>query len=76
MLSEESTPIVDKEVPDNSVTVAVDDIVTLDVSLTLGEVEPDVRLNITFPTFTGNGSTLPFVLFSHLPDEELPGPQQ
>ena len=64
MLSEESTPMVDKAVPDDSVTgaVAVDDVAILDVSLSLGEVEPDVRLKITLPAVTGKGSTLPRVL--------------
>ena len=62
--------MVGKAVPDDSV------IVTMDVSLTLGEVEPDVLLKITLPTFTGNGSRLPRVLCLHLPDEQLPGPQQ
>ena len=59
-----------------SVTVAVDDTVTVDVSLSMSEVEPDVRLNMTLPASTGNGVKLPRVLFMHRPVEEFPGPQQ
>ena len=54
----------------------MDDIVTVIVSLLLGEVEPDVRLNITLPAGTGNGAVLPRVLKSHALVDELPGPQQ
>ncbi len=61
---------------DESVTVVVDKFMTIDVSLLLGEVEPDVRLNMTLPACTGNGEKLPRVWLKHVPDEELPGPQQ
>ena len=74
MLSEGAVVTVDKAAVDDIVTV--DDTVTVDVSLLLGEVEPDVRLNMTLPACTGNGAKLPCVLLVHVPDEELPGPQQ
>lgn len=55
---------------------AVSETVTVDVSLILGEVEPDVRLNITLPAGTANGAELPSVLLMQLLEDELPGPQQ
>lgn len=55
---------------------AVDGTVTVVVSLILGEVEPDVRLNITLPAGTANGAAFPSVLLMHVLDDELPGPQQ
>ena len=48
--------------------------VTVTVSLMLGEVEPEVRLNMTFPAWTGNGTKLPRVLFIHSWVDELPSP--
>lgn len=56
----------------DAVTVTV----TETVSLVLGEVEPDVRLNITLPAWTGNGAELPRVLLTHSFVTELPNPQQ
>lgn len=55
---------------------AVDETVTVAVSLLFGEMEPDVRLNITLPARTKNGAVLPCVLLMHALDDELPGPQQ
>lgn len=56
--------------------VAVGDTETVVVSLLLGEMEPDVRLKITFPACTGNGAVLPSVLLMHALVDELPAPQQ
>ena len=56
--------------------VAVGDTETVVVSLLLGEMEPDVRLKITFPACTGNGAVLPSVLRMHVLVDELPAPQQ
>ncbi len=56
--------------------VAVGDTETVVVSLLLGEMEPDVRLNITFPACTGNGAVLPSVLLMQALVDELPAPQQ
>ena len=55
---------------------AVDESVTVVVSLLLGEMEPDVRLKITLPACTLNGAELPPVLLMHVLVDELPGPQQ
>ena len=44
------------------VAVAVDVIVTVVVSVLLGDVEPDVRLNITSPASMEKGDELPLVL--------------
>ena len=46
-----------------AVTVAV--IVTGVVFVLLGDVEPDVRLKITFPASIGNGAVLPLVAIWH-----------
>lgn len=56
--------------------VDVGDTETVVVSLLLGEMEPDVRLKITFPACTGNGAVLPSVLLMHALVDELPAPQQ
>ena len=61
---------------EETVNVAVEESLMVVVSLLLGEVEPDVRLNITFPAWTGNGAVLPRVLAIHALVDELPGPQQ
>ena len=55
---------------------AVDETVTVDMSLILGEVDPDVLLKITLPAGTANGAAFPSVLLMHVLDDELPGPQQ
>ena len=79
-LSEGCVFIVDEAATDDCVTDSVDEtvfeIVMVDVSVLLGEVEPDVRSNMTLPAGNGNGSTLPRVLCMHVLDVELPGPQQ
>ena len=54
----------------------MDETVTVAISVLLGEMEPDVRLNITRPAGTGNGSVVPPVLLMHALVDELPGPQQ
>ena len=58
------------------VGVAVYEIVTVVVSLSLGDVEPDVRLKITRPTGRENGAELPCVLWLHALIVELNDPQQ
>ena len=84
---DEVAAIVDGAAVDVPVTVimllrgkAVPDVVTVTVTVTmsvlLGEVEPDVRLNITLPASTKNGAKLPRVLLIHSLLDELPGPQQ
>ena len=54
---------------------AVDVTVTVVVSLSLGEMDPDVLLKITLPARRGNGVLLPLVVWLHVSDE-LGGPQQ
>lgn len=56
----------------------VPDVVTVTVAMSvwLGEVEPDVLLNMTRPAGTWNGVWLPCVLSIHSLVDELPGPQQ
>ena len=54
---------------------AVDVTVTVVVSLLLGEMDPDVLLNITLPATRGKGVLLPRVVWLHVSDE-LGGPQQ
>ena len=54
---------------------AVDVTVTVVVSLSLGEMDPDVLLKITLPATRGNGVLLPRVVWLHVSDE-LGGPQQ
>ena len=56
--------------------VIVDETVMVDVSLVLGEEEPEVRLKMTLPAGTANGAALPSVLATHALEDELPGPQQ
>lgn len=51
-------------------------IVTVTVSLILGEVEPEVRLYIINPASMGNGAGLPLVLWIQSLVDKLPGPQQ
>ena len=54
---------------------AVDVTVTVVVSLSLGEMDPDVLLKITLPATRGNGVLLPRVVWLQVSDE-LSGPQQ
>lgn len=68
--------VVDGGTVDETVAVDMDETVTAAVSLLLGEMDPDVRLNITLPACTWNGAVLPRVLLMHALDDELPGPQQ
>ena len=64
----------DAETGPKVVTVAVT--VTGVVSVSLGDVEPDVRLNITRPASMKNGVVLPLVGFEHVLLLAKPGPQQ
>ena len=61
---------------DETDIVDIEVIVTVVVMVSLGEVEPDVRLNITFPARMGKGSVLPCVAVIHVFVDELPGPLQ
>ena len=56
--------------------VAVDKSVSVAISLLLGSMEPDVRLNMTLPACTGKGCVLPSVPLMHVLVDESPGPQQ
>lgn len=63
-----------------AVTVAVEIIVVATVAVIvlvrLGDVEPDVRLNITNPASTEKGALLPLVGTQHVPFAEMPCSQQ
>ena len=61
---------------DETVTVDMEESATVVVLASLGEVEPDVRLNMTFPARIGIGSVLPRVAIVHALVDKLPGPLQ
>ena len=65
---------VDAETGPAIVTVAVT--VTEVVSVSLGDVEPEVRLKITSPASIKNGAVLPLVGSKHVLLFAKPGPQQ
>lgn len=50
--------------------------VTVAVFVILGDVEPDVRLNITCPAGTKKGTALPLVISTHVLFNESTGLQQ
>ena len=66
--------ILDAETGPAVVTVAVT--VTREVAVSLGDVEPDVRLNITSPGSMKNGAVSPLVGFEHVLLFAKPAPQQ
>ena len=75
---DEEALVVDRELDAETgptvVTVAVT--VTGVVSVSLGDVEPDVRLKITSPALMKNDAVLPLVGFKHVLLFAKPTPQQ